>query len=164
MSEQTPPNEPQGEDEPQNARPQDADAQAGGPTADVPPAAAPAVGKGPELPPATTADERTWAMLAHLAALAGYVIPMGNIVGPLIVWLMKKDEMPVVDAHGKESLNFQITVTIAAMICIPLMFVCVGMILLPAVGVFALVMIIISSIKANKGESVRYPLTIRFIK
>ena len=53
-------------------------------------------------------DEKTWAMLCHLSAVAGFVIPFGSILGPLVVWLIKKDEMPIVDLHGKKSLNFQI--------------------------------------------------------
>ena len=54
-----------------------------------------------------------WAGFCHLAALAGYVVPMvGNIVGPLVVWLMKKEEYPLVDDQGKESINFQISILI----------------------------------------------------
>ena len=62
-------------------------------------------------------DDRTWAMLCHLSALAGFVVPFGSIIGPLIVWLIKKDEMPIVDEHGKKALNFQITMAIAYLVC-----------------------------------------------
>ena len=109
-------------------------------------------------------NERTFGMLCHLSSLAGYVIPFGNFIGPLVIWLIKKEEMPFVDDQGKESLNFQITVVIALLICIPLMFVIIGIILLPIVGILALVFSIIAAIKANNGEYYRYPLTIRFIK
>ena len=68
-------------------------------------------------------DERMWAMLCHLSALAGFVVPFGSIIGPLIVWLIKRDEMPVVDVHGKKALNFQITMAIAYVVCFVLMFV-----------------------------------------
>ncbi len=103
-------------------------------------------------------------MLCHLSALAGYIIPFGNLIGPLIVWQIKKNQIPQVNEHGKESLNFQISVTIYAIDSGLLCFICVGFFLLAAVGIFALVMIIIESIKANQGEPVRYPLTFRFIK
>ncbi len=109
-------------------------------------------------------DERLWGMLAHLSALVGYIIPFGNLIGPLVVWQMKKDEMPFVAEQGKESLNFQITVMIAIIICIPLMFVCIGIPMAMAVGVADLVFIIIAAIKANEGIAYRYPWTIRLVK
>lgn len=109
-------------------------------------------------------DERTWGMLAHLSALAGFVIPFGNIIGPLIVWLIKKDEMPFVDDQGKESLNFQITVIIAVFICIVLMFLLIGFLLLPIVGIAALIFIILAAVRTNQGEAYRYPFALRLIK
>ena len=123
--------------------------------------------EGPTAPPPAPEvpqEQKTWGMLCHLSALAGYIIPFGNVIGPLIVWMIKKDEMPFVDKQGKESVNFQISVSIYAAVSAALIFACVGMFLLPAVGIFALVMIIIASVKANGGESFRYPLCIRFIK
>lgn len=75
---------------------------------------------------AISKEERTWGMVCHLAALAGYLFPFGNIIGPLIVWLIKKEEMPFVADQGKESLNFQITMAILTAICIVLVFVMVG--------------------------------------
>jgi uncharacterized protein len=114
---------------------------------------------------APSSDEKTWALFAHLAALAGFVgIPFGNIIGPLVIWLIKKDQMPFVNNQAKESLNFQITVMIAVIICIPLIFVCVGIPLLIAVGVGNLVLIIMGAIKANSGVAYRYPLCLRLIK
>ncbi|MEL0633570.1 DUF4870 domain-containing protein [Pseudoalteromonas carrageenovora] len=109
-------------------------------------------------------EDRTWAMLCHLSALAGFVIPFGSIIGPLIVWLIKKDEMPIVDEHGKKALNFQITVAIAYLVCILLMFAVIGLILLPIVAIFSLVMVIIASIKANEGKEFNYPLSLNLIK
>ncbi len=110
-------------------------------------------------------------MLCHLAALAGFVVPFGNVIGPLIIWLVKREEMPIVEDQGKESLNFQLTMTIAYVICIPvlLLFVFIpfvmflGFLLPAAVGVFNLVMIIIASIRANAGERYRYPFALRLI-
>ena len=124
----------------------------------APPASAPAAEATP------SADEKTWGMLAHLAALAGFIIPFGNIVGPLIVWLVKKETMPFVEEQGKESLNFQITVFIAILICIPLMFVLIGFVLMIVVGIGALVLTIMAGLKAQNGEHYRYPWALRLIK
>ena len=112
----------------------------------------------------TSADERQWGMIAHLSALAGFIIPFGNIAGPLIVWMIKKDAMPFVDDQGKESLNFQITVTIAAIVAAVLIVFLIGFLLLPAVGLAALVFTVIAGIKANEGVAYRYPFTLRLIK
>lgn len=117
-----------------------------------------------ETPPVSK-DEQTWAMACHLAALAGILIPFGNIFGPLIVWLMKRAEMPAVDVQGKESLNFQITVTIALIVCILLMFVVIGIVLAPIVGIGALILTIMAAVKVSNGElGYRYPWTFRFLK
>lgn len=111
-----------------------------------------------------TKDEMTMGMLCHVLALAGYIIPLGNVIGPLVIWLVKKDQSAFVDDQGKESLNFQITVLIATVISIALLCVGIGVILLPVVGIVALVFIIIAAVQASKGERYRYPMTIRFIK
>ncbi|NLB14072.1 MAG: DUF4870 domain-containing protein [Gammaproteobacteria bacterium] len=120
-------------------------------------------------PPSTDAvpaDARQWGLFAHLSALAGVLIPIpcANILGPLIIWQIKKNEMPFVDDQGKEALNFQITVAIAVLVCIVLMFVLIGMLLLPVVGIAALVFTIIGGIKANEGQYYRYPFALRLIK
>lgn len=109
-------------------------------------------------------EQRTWAMLCHLSALAGFIIPMGSIIGPLIVWLVKKDEMPIVAEHGKKSLNFQITMLIAYIVCFILMFVVIGVILLPIVAIFSFIMVVIGAIKANDGKEFNYPLSLNLIK
>ena len=109
-------------------------------------------------------EEKTWGMLCHLSALAGYLIPaFGHVIGPLIVWLIKKDEYPFVNDQGKESLNFQLSVLLYGIVCFMLVFVLIGFVLLPALYIFDLVMIIIAAIEANKGIAFRYPLCIRFI-
>jgi uncharacterized protein len=119
-------------------------------------------------PPAPTgtpsAEEKQWAMFAHLSALIGYIIPFGSIIGPLIIWQIKKNEMPFVDDQGKEALNFQITVAIAAVICFCLIFVLIGILLLPILAISALVFIIIAAIAANNGQAYRYPVCLRLIK
>jgi hypothetical protein len=109
-------------------------------------------------------DERMWGMLCHLAAFAGLVIPVaGNIVGPLIVYLVKKEEYGFVEDQGKESLNFQITVTILLFISGILIVIGIGLLLMAVIGIAALVFTIIAAIKANEGEFYRYPWSIRFL-
>jgi hypothetical protein len=109
-------------------------------------------------------DDRTWGMICHLAALAGYVVPFGNVIGPLVVWQIKKDNSEFVDHHGKEALNFQITVTIAMFVSVVLILVVIGIFLLIAIPIIALVLVIIAAVKAANGEPYRYPMTIRLIK
>jgi len=110
-------------------------------------------------------DARMWAMFSHLAALAGIVVPViGCIIAPLIVWQIKKDEFSFVADQGKEALNFQISILMYAIVSGLLCFACVGFVLLPAVYIFDLIFLLIAAVKANDGESYRYPLTIRFIK
>lgn len=110
-------------------------------------------------------DARIWAMLCHLGGLGVYIVPsVGHIIAPLILWLIKKDESPFVDDQGKESLNFQISITIYALLALLLTLIFIGFILLFAVAIFDLVMIIIAAVSANTGEKYRYPLCIRLIK
>ncbi|MFY8274525.1 DUF4870 domain-containing protein [Pseudoalteromonas sp. SSDWG2] len=108
-------------------------------------------------------DENTMAMLCHLSALAGFIVPLGAVLGPLIVWLVKKDEMPIVDRHGRDSLNFQLTMLIAYVVSFILVFVVIGVILLPIVALFSLIMVVIASIKAYEGKEFSYPLSIKFL-
>ena len=104
-------------------------------------------------------------MLCHLSSFSGYIgLPLGTILGPLIVWLIKKDELPLVDDQGKEALNFNISIAIYGIVSAILIFVFIGILLLLAVVVFHLVLTIIASIRANRGEAYRYPLTIRILK
>lgn len=109
-------------------------------------------------------DECTWGLIAHLSSLAGYFIPFGNVIGPLVVWIVKKDESAFIADQSKEAMNFQITVMLAIMVCIPLMFVCIGIPMAIAVGIADLVFTIIAAIKANDGVMYRYPMTLRLIK
>lgn len=102
-------------------------------------------------------------MLCHLTAFSGFVVPLGNIWGPLVVWLIKKDENPDVDAHGKESLNFQISITIYSIVFFILSFLLIGLPFLIAAGVFWFIVVIVASVRASAGDFYRYPLTIRFI-
>jgi uncharacterized Tic20 family protein len=110
-----------------------------------------------------SAEERQWATFAHLSALAGLVMPFGSIIGPLVIWLIKKDTMPFVNDQGKEALNFNITVAIAAIVCGLLCIVLIGFLLLPVLVILWLVFVIVGTIKANEGTLYRYPFALRLI-
>ena len=103
-------------------------------------------------------------MFAHLSALSGVVIPFGNIIGPLVIWQIKKDTLPFAADQGKEALNFNITMLIAAFIGFLLTFVLIGLVLLPLIGIAWLVFTILAGIKANEGVAYRYPFALRLIK
>ena len=112
----------------------------------------------------TEKQTRTWGMLCHLTALSQLVgVPFGHILGPLIIWLIKKSDFPFVDEQGKESLNFQISMTIYGIVAGILVFVVVGIPLLIALAIADVVLVIMASVAASNGKSYRYPLTIRFI-
>ena len=121
-------------------------------------------------------EERQWAMFAHLSALAGGILTsgwagsLGCFIGPLIIWMVKKDSMPFVDDQGKEALNFNITVGLIflALLLLSILTLGIGLIIaIPGwiiVGIAWLVFTIIAGIKANEGVAYRYPLTLRLIK
>lgn len=121
---------------------------------------------GPEASSAALDGDRTMAMLCHLLSFCLFVLPaFGNIIGPLILWLVKKDEDPFVDATGKEVLNFQISVTVYGIICFLLIFAFgLGAILGMMLSVAMVVYTIIGAVKAKEGELYQYPFTIRFLK
>lgn len=114
--------------------------------------------------PQTAPPERTWEMLAHLAALSACIVPFGSFLGPFLIWQIKKNEFPSVEAHAKAALNFQLSCLIYAIPCFLLIFVVIGFPLLAGLGIFNLVCVIIASIKANNGEAWKYPLTLTLIK
>jgi uncharacterized Tic20 family protein len=111
-------------------------------------------------------------MWCHMSALAGLVVPsVGSILGPLLVWQMKKNEFPSVDAHGKAALNFQITVAIAVIVLMavgfPLTAVCIGVIFIIAamiIGIAGLIFAVIAGIKANDGQEYKYPWSLTLVK
>ena len=119
----------------------------------------------PPLGGAPSAEQRQWAMFGHLSALLG-LVTAGWLcfLGPLVIWLVKKDTMPFAADQAKEALNFNITVMIAAAISWILMFVLIGILLLGVLAVAWLVFTIIAAIKANEGVAYRYPFTLRLIK
>lgn len=110
-------------------------------------------------------DARLWGMLCHLSALSALIgIPFGNIVGPLIIWLIKKNEFSFVDDQGKESLNFQITMSIFAVVAAVLILLLIGIPILIGLLIIDVIFTIIASIQANDGKFYRYPYSIKFIK
>ena len=115
-------------------------------------------------PITTTKEERLWAMFCHISAFVGHFIPFGNIAGPLVIWMIKKDSMPLVNDQGKESLNAQISFTIYFIIAALLMLVLIGFVLLPILWIWYIVVIIIASVQANDGKAYRYKAIFRFIQ
>ena len=110
-----------------------------------------------------TQDDKTWGMLAHLSTFVGFLIPFGNVVAPLIIYLVKKDQSAFVGDQAKESLNFQITVTIGYLIGGVTSFICVGLIILLVLVVADVVYTVMAAIDANKGNAYRYPYTLRLV-
>lgn len=141
--------------------------------------------------PALTNDEKNWAIGAHLSAFSGVVIPLGSLLGPMVVWMIKKNESEFVNEHGKAALNFQISFFIYTLIfvgglivnlfkLIPQLSVLennadptqvfsilgswmIWILPLIIISLFKLIVIIIAAIKAGDGKSYTYPLTISFI-
>jgi hypothetical protein len=112
----------------------------------------------------TDKDALLWGMLVHLAGLAGFCFPAGNIILTLIFWELKRHDFDFVARHGKEALNFQISMTVYMLVAFALTFACVGFILMPVVAVVDVVLLLIAAVKAHNGFEYRYPLTFRIIK
>ena len=128
----------------------------------MPPAAPP--------PPSNDKDARMWNMFCHLSALAGLLVPFGSVLGPLIIWQIKKNEIPSVDQHGRAALNFQLTVLIAVIgsfiLAFVLSFFCIGYLLFPVVfliGIGGIVFGVIAGIKANDGVDYQYPWSLKLV-
>jgi uncharacterized protein len=120
----------------------------------------------PTPPPTSSAPSeiRTWSVLCHASALLGLFFHFfGHLLGPLIVWLIKRDASPEIDANGKESLNFQLSMLIYDIVAGILCLVLIGIPILIALWVLNTVFVIIASVKTSNGEFYRYPFTIRFL-
>lgn len=113
---------------------------------------------------AANSEESNWGMFAHLSALIGFVIPFGNVIAPLVIWLTKGKESVYIAAQAKEALNFQITLLIAFLVCFILSFVLIGLFLMVLVGIAGLVLVILATIAASKGQMYRYPFSLRLVK
>ena len=119
----------------------------------------------PLTTPSVSSDTRTWCVLCHASALLGLFFHfLGHLLGPLIVWLVKRGDSPEIDAHGKESLNFQLSMLIYDAIAVILCFVLIGIPILILLWVLNTILVIVASIQASDGKLYRYPLAIRLIK
>ena len=102
-------------------------------------------------------------MLCHISTFFGMIIPFGNILDPLIIWLIKKEELPFVSDQGKEVLNFQISMVMYLIISVILCFILIGIPIVIGLIIFDFIITIIASVNANDGKYYRYPITIHFI-
>ncbi len=123
-----------------------------------------------ESVPATLSnDERTWALIGHLSAFSAFVTGIGCVLGPLVVWLIKRDTLPFAGEQAKEALNFNITVALAFVALWVLTFITFGIgivltgPLMLVLGVAWIVLVIVAAIKANEGVVYRYPMTLRLV-
>ena len=114
-------------------------------------------GAAPGVPAPANKDEKTMAMLAHLLGIIGFV-------GPLIIWLIKKDTSAFVDDQGKEALNFHLTMLVGYLIGAVTFWLCMGIFIVIAVWIVSLIFSIVGAMKANQGIAYRYPFAIRLIK
>ncbi|SFR98211.1 hypothetical protein SAMN05216559_1993 [Halomicrobium zhouii] len=108
-------------------------------------------------------DERTWAIIVHAMGFVGLAIPLANVFGPLLVWAIKKDEGPFVDENGKQAINFQITWTVLLTVSALSIFVGLGLVVFPIVGIAWLVLTGIAVVRASNDEVYDYPLTVDVI-
>lgn len=109
----------------------------------------------------TEEQERTWSTLCHLSALAFFVVPpLGHLVGPLVVWLVNRQDSAMIDDQGREALNFQLSMMLYMFLCLVTV---VGIIAIPFLFVANIVLVITAAIRAQDGERYRYPWTIRFL-
>ncbi len=124
----------------------------------------------PAVPAPTVSEERTWAMLGHLSAFTAFITGIGCVLGPLIVWLIKRDTMPFAGEQAKEALNFNISMIIAfaALWLFTILTLGIGLLIVVPAGLALfvgwLVLTIIAAVKANAGEHYRYPFTLRLVK
>ncbi len=107
---------------------------------------------------------RLWGLLLHLSIFAGYAVPIAGLVAPIVIWQLKKDELPAIDAHGKNALNWIISHIVYAIVGAILCLVLIGIPVLIALGVVSIIFPIVAAIKANKGEVWKYPLSITFFQ
>ena len=119
----------------------------------------------PPLPVNAFVNVRTWAALCHASALLGVFFHFpGHLLGPLVVWLVKRGDSPEIDAHGKEALNFQISMLIYNIVSAVFCLILIGFVFLAILWVLNAILVIIASIQASEGKFYRYPMTIRFIQ
>lgn len=113
--------------------------------------------------PGEDRELRLWATILHLSLLAGLVVPVGGLVAPIIIYILKKDEIPGLQEHGHVVFNWMISALIYAVLSVILMLVLIGFVLIWILALLSLIFPIIGAIKANDGELWPYPLSIRFL-
>jgi len=118
----------------------------------------------PAIETTPSKDERTWAMLCHFSTYIGFIFPFGNIIVPLIIWLSKREDLPLVEDQGREVLNFQISMTIYFIISGILCIILIGIPIVIGLIIFDFIITIVAAISANDGKSYRYPINLRLIK
>ncbi len=110
-------------------------------------------------------DARTLGMVCHLSALVGLLgLPLLNMIGPLAVWLWRKDQYAFVEDQGKEALNFQISVTLYSIVAGILTLILIGWVLLGLIWIANIILVVIAASRANQGEAYRYPFNLRLIR
>ena len=107
---------------------------------------------------------RTWGMIMHLSQLANFLLPVAGIIIPIVIWQVKKNELPELDIHGKIIVNWMLGTLIYGVVCFLLVFALVGFVLLPVLAALGIIFPIIGGIKANNGEVWKYPLSIAFFR
>ena len=137
----------------------------GSPPSPSPVGATPLPSQGPQRPAMSPeAALKQWGLFLHLSILAGLIVPFGGLVVPVIIWQMKKQEIPGIDEHGCNAVNFIISICIYMALCIPLCFLLIGIPLMIVLGILGVVFPILAALKANNGEFWKYPMTITFLK
>ena len=111
----------------------------------------------------TSPDEANWAVAATLLTFSGFIVPLANIVGPLVVWLVKRDDSPFVEAHAREALNFQLSITLYLIIAGMMIYLLIGFLLVPLIVIFDVVATILAALRASRGELYEYPLCLRLV-
>lgn len=109
-------------------------------------------------------NPRTWAMILHMSTLAGVIIPLAGVFAPIVIWRIKRSELPELDPHGRAAANWILSATIYGLVAIALCTVFVGFLLLPVLCVLWVVLPIIAGVKAHEGVEWRYPLAIPFFR
>lgn len=113
---------------------------------------------------AITPDVRRLAMFCHLAGFAGYLVPFGNVLAVAVLWLLRRETDPFIDAHGREALNFQLSMLVYVLIAFSLLLAVIGLLMLPLLLLFQVVSMIEGAVQAQSGQPYRYPLTFRFLR
>jgi uncharacterized protein len=117
------------------------------------------------MPSAPSSDERTWAMIAHLSAFAGMVMPwLGQVGGPLVIWLTRRDQSAFVERQAREALNFNLTVVLASFLCAAFFLIGIGILLWAALALIWFILTIVAAVRANEGIDYRYPVSLRLLR